>query len=116
VKNVDNALQDALSPLFPGAVFPNLYIGQLTEYVVTSYTTLPQVPGENGPGAARHLVMVRYFLPTGVNPNVKKMNICTALLGEGFTMPSITPAHEKEGQCWIFECEYANAGAVYGYS
>lgn len=114
--SVDNALQEALGPLFPEAVFPDVYVGEKTEYLVTSYTTLPQAAGENGPAAARHLVMIRYFLPYGKNPNLKKLAICTALLAAGFTLPTITPAHDKEGACWVFECEYANAGAVYGYT
>ena len=115
-KNVDEALQDALNPIFPDRVFPNQYKGQAREYLVTSHLTIPEVPGENGAGAARHLVMVRYFLPTGQNPNEKIVQISRALLGHSFTTPSVTPAHDAQGQCWIFECAYVNAGVVYGFT
>lgn len=115
-KNVDEALQEALGPLFPGCVFPNRYDGSELEYVVTSYETLPEVQGENGAGAAQHLVMVRYFLPAGQNPNEKKLQICSALIGHNFTTPSIIPAHDDLGQCWVFECRYVNGGVLYGFT
>lgn len=114
MKNVDNALMDALTPLFPDKVFPNVYVGTETEYLVTNYTVLPAVYAERLPAAARYLVQVHYFLPTGKNPNPNKLAIQSALSQAGFTYPSITPAHDKEGQHWVFECEYANAGGVYG--
>ena len=113
MKNVDNALMDALTPVL-SAVYPNVYTGTATEYIVTNYTTIPSVYAERLPAAARYLVQVHYYLPTGVNPNAKKLAIQSALSNAGFTYPSITPAHEKEGQHWVFECEYVNAGGVYG--
>lgn len=116
MKNVDDALMDALNPILPGRVFPNVYVGREVEYLVTTVTTLPAVYGENGPAAARHLVLVRYYLPTGKNPNPTKLQIQRALWNNGFTWPTITPNSDSEGQGWIFECEYANAGGVYGYT
>lgn len=116
MKSVDNALMDALDPILPGRVFPNVYVGRETEYLVTTVTTLPAVVGENGPAAARHLVIVRYYLPTGKNPNPTKLQILQALWDAGFTWPTIMPASDSEGQGWVFECEFANAGGVYGYT
>ena len=114
MKSVDNALMDALTPLFPDKVFPNVYVGDAVEYIVTNYSTIPVVYAEGLPAAARYLVQVHYYLPTGKNPNANKLAIQAALHNEGFTWPSITPAHDKDGQHWAFECEYANAGGVYG--
>ncbi len=114
MKNVDNALMDALSTVLSGKVYPNVYTGSATEYIVTNYTTIPTVYAERVPAAARYLVQVHYYLPTGVNPNAKKLAIQTALFSAGFTYPSITPAHDREGQHWVFECEYVNAGGFYG--
>ncbi len=116
MQNVDKALMDALNPLLPGCVFPSTYTGPALEYIVTDHTSLPQACGENGPAAARYLVTVRYYLPHGKNPNPMKALIGGVLYGHGFTWPSITPGHDELGQCWIFECEYVNAGGVYGYS
>lgn len=116
MKNVDDALMAALNPVLPGCVFPNVYTGDALEYIVTNYTTIPDVHGENGPAAARYLIQVHYYLPTGQNPNAKKLAIQRALFADGFTWPSITPAHENEGQHWVLECEYVNAGGVYGYT
>ncbi len=114
MKNVDDALMDALDPILPGCVFPNTYVGKAVEYIVTNYTTVPSVYAERLPAAARHLVQVHYFLPTGKNPNPNKLAIQRALYNSGFTWPSITPAHESQGQHWVLECEYVNAGGVYG--
>ena len=55
-------------------------------------------------------------LPTGKNPNPTKLRIQRALYDQGFTWPSITPASDNEGQGWVFECEYMNAGGVYGFT
>ncbi len=115
-KNVDDALVAALNPILPGRVFPNVYVGRETEYLVTTVTSLPEVQTESGPAAARYLVIVRYYLPTGKNPNPTKLQILQALWDAGFTWPSITPGSDSEGQGWIFECEYVNAGGVYGYT
>lgn len=114
--NVDDALMTALDPILPGCVFPNVYVGRESEYLVTSFTALPDVHTENGPAAARYLVIVRYYLPTGKNPNPTKLRIQQALYDQGFTWPSITPASDNEGQGWVFECEYVNAGGVYGFT
>ena len=113
-KSVDDALMDALSPLFPGRVYPNTYTGDALEYVTTNFTALPQVYGEKGPAAARYLVNVHWYLPAKQNPNAQKVTISAALFAEGFTWPSIENAGDKEGQHWVFECEYANGGGVYG--
>lgn len=116
MQSVDAALMAALEPLLPDCVAPNDYDGHALEYITTSYMTIPTLHAESDAAAARHLVMVRYFLPRGKNPNPMKLSISNALRSQGFTRPTITPAHDKEGQCWIFECEYVNAGAAYGYT
>lgn len=116
MKNVDNALQDALQALYPNRVYPNRYTGGELEYVVTNYTTIPAVFADRNAHAARHLVQVHYYCPDKQNPNPAKLAISAALTGEGFTQPTVTPAHDNEGQHWIFECEYANGGAHYGQS
>lgn len=115
MKNVDNALMDALSTLLL-PVYPNVYVGDEIEYIVTNYNVIPTVYAERLPAAARYLVQVHYYLPTGKNPNSVKQSIQSALSNAGFTYPSITQAHDKDGQHWIFECEYVNAGGVYGYT
>ena len=113
-KNVDDALMDALSPLFPGCVFPHVYTGDALEYVVTNYTAFPRVDGEDTPGAQLALVYVHYYLPHKVNPNAKKLAISAALAAAGFTWPSIEDASDQDGQHWTFECQYVNGGCAHG--
>lgn len=112
--NVDDALQAALQPLFPDRVFPNRYTGDALEYVTTNQTTIPEVHAESVGRAARYLVQVHYYCPNKYNPNPAKISISQALILAGFTTPTITPAHENEGQHWVLECEFANGGAWYG--
>ena len=114
MRNVDTAANAALSPLFPGRAWPNTYEGDCLEYVTWNAYTVPQVYAERLPAAARYPTQVHYFLPHGVNPTEKKLSIQRALFAQGFTWPSITNASDREGQHYVFECDYINAGGVYG--
>ena len=98
-KNVDNALMDALNAILPGKVFPNVYVGEAVEYIVTNYTTVPSVYGESGPAAARCLVMVHYYLPTGQNPNAKKLAIQQALAAEVLAACATDSAEDIYARC-----------------
>ena len=99
--DVETALQAAISPIFPCA--PNEYKGDALEYVVWNCYTVPQVYAEEKPAAARYPTQVHYFLPR-------------ALFDAGFSSPSITNPSDSEGQHYVLECEYVNAGGVYGES
>lgn len=112
--SVDEALQTALQPLYPGLVFPQLYTGEELEYLVTNYTVLPQVFAERAPRAARYLVQVHYYLPHKQNPNPGKLRISRALFEAGFTWPDIQDATDREGQHYVLECEFVNGGGYYG--
>lgn len=112
--NLDTAAYAALSPLFPGAAWPHTYEGCALEYVTWNAYTIPQVYAERLPAAARYSTQVHYFLPHGVDPTEKKLAIQQALFDGGFTWPSITDASDREGQHYVFECSYINAGGVYG--
>lgn len=106
----DAAIKAALTML---PVYPNYYTGEDLEYIVYNYTALPQVYAERLPAAARYLVQVHLYLPHKKNPNALKVQISRALSEHGFTWPSITNGSDGDGQHYVFECEYANAGGVY---
>ena len=110
--NVDAAAKAAISPIFPECA-PNVYEGTALEYVVWNAYTLPQVYAERRP-AARYPVQVHYYLPHGKNPTQGKLALQAALFAQGFTWPSITNASDSEGQHYVLECDYVNAGGVYG--
>lgn len=113
--NVDAAAFAAISPIFPECA-PNVYKGRALEYVVWNAYTLPQVYAERIPAAARYPVQVHYYLPHGKSPTQGKLALQAALFAQGFTWPSIVNASDVEGQHYVLECEYVNAGGVYGYS
>lgn len=114
--DLDNAAMAAISPLFPDACAPNVYEGSAVEYVVWNAYQIPEVYAERMPAAARYPTQVHYFLPNGKNPTEGKLALQRALFEHGFTWPSITNASDSEGQHYVLECDYINAGGVYGYS
>ena len=69
---------------------------------------------ERKPAAARYPTQVHYWLPHGKNPNPGKLALQQALFGVGFTWPVIEDASDSEGQHYVLECEYVNAGGAYG--
>lgn len=111
--STDEALTAALTPIFPEAC-PHEYHGNALEYVVWNHYALPQVYAERAPAAARYPTQVHYYLPHGKNPNPVKLQLQQALFAAGFTWPSIEDASDSEGQHYVLECEFVNAGGVYG--
>lgn len=114
--DLDNAAMAAISPLFPDACAPNVYEGSAVEYVVWNAYQIPEVYAERRPAAARYPTQVHYFLPNDKNPTEGKLALQRALFEHGFTWPSVTNASDSEGQHYVLECDYVNAGGVYGYS
>lgn len=111
--NVDAAAKAAIYPLCQDCA-PNVYEGGATEYVVWNCYSVPVAFGDELPAAARYPTQVHYFLPSGKNPNPMKLKLQQALFDHGFTWPSVTNASDAEGQHYVLECEFVNAGGVYG--
>lgn len=115
VTTVGQVLQTALETVYPGAVFPDVYQGPLTEYVVWNYNAFPALWAERTPQAARYLVQVHLYSPRGKNPQTAILSLSRALFGAKFTWPSLTDASDAEGQHHVLECEYCDGGGFYGY-
>lgn len=113
---VAEAIQAALLPLFPDAVFPHMYTGPLVRYVVWNYNVVGEVWAEGVPHAARYLVQVHFYLPHRENPHEALLSLSRALFDAGLTWPSLTDAADAEGQHWVLECEYTDGGGYYGYT
>lgn len=111
--SIDKVLNTALTSTSLPA-YPNVYTGSLLEYLTWNYTEIPVVFADSLPHAARYLVQVHYYLPPKADPNPIKQQLRLALTGAGCTWPSITNASDKEGQHYVFECEYADGGGLYG--
>ena len=95
-------------------VSPNIYTGDELEYIVTNYSTIPEVYADRAPHAARYVVQVHYLLPHGQNPNTMLQGLSRALWEQGFTWPGIVNAGDSDGQHYVLECEYADGGGYYG--
>ena len=115
-KCVAEALQGAIGSLFSGAVFPQMYTGSLTKYVVWNYNQIGQVYAEGAPQAARYLVQVHFYLPHKEDPRTGILSLSRALFDAGFTWPDVTDASDADGQHWVLECEYADGGGFYGFA
>ena len=113
---VAEALQRALSPIFPDAVFPHQYTGPLVRYVVWNYNVVGEVWAEGVPQAARYLVMVHYYLPRKEDPREAILAMQRALFDEDFTWPIPTDSTDADDQHWVLECEYTDGGGFYGYA
>lgn len=107
------ALETALSPVFPGAVFPHVYTGSLLRYVVWNYDELPRVFADSAPHASVYLVQAHLYLPHKESPTASIQAIRRALWEAGFTWPSLTDASDSEGQHWVLECQYTDGGGFY---
>jgi len=105
--SVDSVIRSSLASLSE-VVVPNKYDGELKNYIVYNYTSIPDVFAESEPDVMHYYCQVHWFLPHKENPNAKKKQICQALHGAGFTYPSITNASESSCQHYIFECQYCD--------
>lgn len=108
----DKAINTAFASILP--LFPNVYTGDQLEYLVYNYEVIPEVYAESVSHASRYLIQLHLYLPDKVNPNTYKLSIITACVSGGFTYPSMTNASDQDGQHYVFEFEYVNAGGLYG--
>lgn len=109
-------LDAALRPLYPDAVFPQLYTGPLLTYVVWNYSIINALWAEGMPQAAIYLVQVHLYCPHKENPTEAILALSAALSDAGLTMPRVTDASDSEGQHWTLECEYTDGGRIYGFA
>ena len=113
---VAEAIQAALSPIWPDALFPHVYTGPLLEYAVWNYNVAGEAWAEGAPHAARYLVQVHYYLPLKKDPRPDLLAAERALFDQGFTWPIPTDATDSDGQHWVLECEWTDGGGLYGYA
>lgn len=108
----DERLRTALLSVLPD-VYPNIYTGAKLRYVVYQYSSYPRLLAESRAKAAVADLMVHLYLPHGDDPTALKGRMIEALLSAGCTSPTIEPAHDEEGQHYVFECELLERG-LYG--
>ena len=105
---VESRIRTALAS-FEHKVYPDTYNGSDKTYFIMNYNTIPDDFGCNQPQHERALIQVHLFCPHGFNSVQLRKDIKLALLGAGFTYPSMTNASDEDGQHWVFEFQVAEA-------
>ena len=90
-------------------VYPDTYDGSDKTYFIMNYNTIPDDFGCNQPQHERALIQVHLFCPHTFDSVKLRKDIKLALLGAGFTYPSMTNASDEDGQHWVFEFQVAEA-------
>lgn len=101
--NVNRLLVETLDSLLPTA--DPIYKGDSTEYIVFNFSTIPEDFGDDDAAHYRYLVQVHLYAPNEKNTLAYRREITRRLVSAGFTRPTITPASDKTGQHYVFECE-----------
>lgn len=71
------------------------------------HTELPADFADDDAGHYRYLVQVHLYAPLEKNTRAYRQEITRRLVAAGFTRPTVTPASDKSGQHYAFECEIA---------
>lgn len=109
--SLNEILTAALSPVAP--VEADAYEGKRAVYLTFNYDTVPTNFGDDEPICELALVQVHLYAPAGKDTRQLRRDIKSTLAFAGMTWPSCTNASDKQGQHYVFECEYiAAVGAV----
>jgi hypothetical protein len=102
--NVNALLVGTLDSLLPTA--DSVYKGAATEYIVFNYTELPADFADDDAAHYRYLVQVHLYAPLEKNTSTYRREISRRLASSS-ARPTVTPASDKNGQHYAFECEIA---------
>lgn len=109
--SLNEILTNTLSQVAP--VEADAYEGKRAIYITFNYDTLPTNYGDDEPVCELALVQVHLYAPVGKDTRQLRRGVKAALALAGLTWPSCTNASDKQGQHYVFECEYiAAVGAV----
>jgi hypothetical protein len=101
--NVNALLVGTLDSLLPTA--DSVYKGAATEYIVFNYTELPADFADDDAAHYRYLVQVHLYAP--LEKNTRTYRRVSAIASKPPISPTVTPASDKNGQHYAFECEIA---------
>lgn len=104
---INKSIMDALKPICPN-VYPDVYTGKETEYIVFTYDIRPMNHGDNRPFNITYDCRVHYLCPLKKDAIQTRIAIMEALFNmddEFVTYPSETNATDEEGQHFVYEFE-----------
>jgi len=90
-------------------VVTNVYTGSAQTYFVITLNTLPADFADDAPQHLRNLIMLHLYAPHELNTVALRKDVARALVGAGFTYPSIMDASDEQTQHIVFECEGTEA-------
>lgn len=105
--SINELLRSAILPIVP-VCEPGDYDGDASEYCTFQYDDSPEVFAEGAPDAIRYPVILNWYLPHGVNPLKKKVQIRRAIVSAGFTYPYTTNLSDNVSQRFMFEFEHVD--------
>lgn len=105
--SINETIRAAVLPLVP-VCEPDVYGGDAEEYCTFNYSELPAILAEGRPDCILYVLQLHWFLPAGVNPLRKKVQLRQALLAAGCTYPNTINASDEDGQHYVFECQFAD--------
>ena len=100
---INKDIMDALKPIVPN-VYPDVYTGKETEYIVFLYDIQPANFGDDYPFHINYDVRVHYLAPLKKDVIDKRIAIIKALSELNFsTYPEETNATDDEGQHYVYD-------------
>lgn len=72
-----------------------------------NYWTSGDAYGDDAPQQEIYHVQVHLFCPSSFDSVVLRKQTKALLFAADFTFPQMTDSSDKDGQHWVFECEYA---------
>ena len=84
--SINSMIINALKPLAP--IKPDFFKDPPPTYFTFNYSTIPDMFGDDGPGAERYLVQVHLYCPLNYNSLSLRDKAKQALFRAGFTWPN----------------------------
>lgn len=102
--SINERIINAVKPIVPDCV-PDAYDGEEDFYCTFNGTAVPVGFGDNRPRARRWLMQVHFYCPKGYNSLARRLSLCRAIHGAGFTYPTEENASDGDGQHYVLEFE-----------
>ena len=100
---INKDIMDALKPIVPN-VYPDVYTGKETEYIVFLYDIQPTNFGDDYPLHLTYQIRVHDLAPLKKDVIQKRIAIIKALSELNFsTYPEETNATDEEGQHYVYD-------------
>ena len=91
---------------FGDPVAPQVYTGAELRYYTFNFDVIPTGFAGNCPAFWKVLAQIHFFCPLEENSLARRTATAKALEAAGLGWPEVIDASDKDGQHFVFECEY----------